>query len=80
MELLLFSWALGKQCCVGKSSCWARNSPPGTSDVFHRHTAKQDKVENSRAGWVLGRGWGSSAANLGGQMQKGLWLLGKAQP
>lgn len=67
----------------GESRCWARNTPPGTFDMFHKHTAKQDRVENSRvprAGWVLGHGWGCSAANLEGQVQDGLWLLGNTQP
>lgn len=46
----------------GESRCWARNTPPGTFAMFHKHTAKQDRVP--RAGWVLGHGWGCSAAVL----------------
>lgn len=66
-----------------ESRCWARNTPPGTFDTFHKHTAKQDRVENSRvpgAGWVLGHGWGCSAVNLGEQVQESLWLLENTQP
>lgn len=68
----------GETMLRGEGRCWARNTPPGTSDMFHKHTAKQDRVENT-AGGVLGHGWGCSAADFWGQVQEGLWLLGNMQ-
>lgn len=83
MELPLFSRALGKQCYTYESRCRARNTPPSTFDMFHRHTAKQGRLENSgvpRAGWVLGHGWGCSAANLGDRCRRVYGFLGIHSP
>lgn len=34
----------GETMLRGESRCWARNTPPGTFDMFHKHT-------ESRTGW-----------------------------